>query len=774
MFPSLTREMFAAALGLMTFLAHRHVPALILWWGLLALPGHAASNATPSGQSHSDAVYLQETNRKISSAEPLNSVAVFAGRVCVGSDTGLYELNGDKLIRKPDFAEPVKRLVGIRDTLWAITGRGLHRLQSGAWKKITDELVTDVTAHLDTVVVSAGKRLFRVNGEVLEPLAKAECPFSITRVISHCETLYASGGGRLSFLEGERFGGLDLYGFPADQTWDWGSLPSTDVREVLSSGSGIYFATARGVGLLRGMSLTGIRGEQGLCYEDATALARGFTNDLWIGTTRGAIRMVDGKFHYFAGQRWLPDDRVRAVAAAGSAVYIATDKGLGVIEYEPFTLLKKAAYYERHLVEWGQKRLGFVHKLEWDDALKEFVREAGDNDGGYSGNYLAAQSYRFAVTKDPEARSEAANTFQSLCWLEKMTGIPGFPARSVWVKGERGHKAGGGSGGYPAEWHDTADGKFEWKGDTSSDELCSHFHAITLFLEHVAQGAEIQQAKQYLASVATHLIDHGWQLIDRDGKPTRWGRWDPDYFKTEEGLFDRGLQSLELLSFIKTAEALTGDTKFTAAYRRLMELGYPEFTLRQRQTFPTESVLHFEDELSLWCYSTLLKFEKDPRLRSIYRRSFERSYEVIRIEQNPWFNFIYGSLTKNECEVAPALNHLREWPLDLIVWSYQNSHRTDLKTPPDYLALKGGTKTFSPRETEPLRWDHWLMQADGGAGGRDVVEPAGWLMAYWMGRYHGYIAAPETAETALLTVERNRGRTFGAKPYDGPPRPEPF
>jgi hypothetical protein len=48
-----------------------------------------------------------------------------------------------------------------------------------------------------------------------------------------------------------------------------------------------------------------------------------------------------------------------------------------------------------------------------------------------------------------------------------------------------------GSGGYPAEWHDTADGKFEWKGDTSSDELCSHFYAISLFLELAAQGGEI-------------------------------------------------------------------------------------------------------------------------------------------------------------------------------------------------------------------------------------------------------------------------------------------
>jgi hypothetical protein len=710
----------------------------------------------------------------VASAEPLSAVAVFEGKVYAGSEQGLYQLDGDRLAAVPELQEPITRLVKSRNALWAMTSRGLHRYQTGGWRKISDEAVTDITEHLDDIVAAIGNRLWRLRGDVLEPLTSVESPFHITRVVSHCETLYVHGAGRLTFFDGKRFGGLDVYDFPADQSWDWGELPSRNTRDILSQGSRLYFATDRGLGVLRGMSLISVRGEQGLCYEDTTCLTQGFTNDLWIGTARGAIRMAGSQFHYFAGQRWLPDDRVHAIAAGEAAVYIATSKGLGIIGYEPFTLLKKAAFYERHLEEWGQKRLGFVHKLEWDDEVKEFVREASDNDGGYSGNYLAAQSYRYAVTKDPDARKEAVNTFQALRWLEAMTGIVGFPARSAWAKGERGHKAMHGSGGYAAEWHDTADGKFEWKGDSSSDEICSHFYAITLFLEHAAQGEEIPQARQYLARVANHLIDHGWQLVDLDGKPTRWGRWDPEYFTTDEGRYDRGLQCLELLSFMKTCEVLTEDPKFTKAYRRLVELGYPAYTLRQRNTFPPESVLHFEDELAFWCYSNLLRFEKDASLRSIYRRSFERSYEILRIEQNPWFSFVYGTLTGNDLEVGPALAHLREWPLDLRIWSYQNSHRADLRTPPGYVPYKAGTRAFSPRETEPMRWDHWTMQADGGTGGRDVVEPSGWLLAYWMGRYQGFIEAPQVTDPALLIVERNRSRAFGAKPYEGPPRPERF
>jgi hypothetical protein len=742
------------------------------WFFIYA--GRAASAAPRLWQPAGDDVFLQEIGRKVSAGEPLNAVAVFAGQAYVGSDKRLYQLEADKLNPAPGMHELILRLVTSSDALWAVTGSGLHRFRGGAWKRISDLVVTDVTEHAGEVVASIGNRLWRVEGDRLEPLLNAECPFAIRRVVSNGETLYVQGGDRLTFSERKRFGGLDVYGFPADQGWDWGALPSPNVRDILSLGSRLYLATDRGLGVLRGMSLTSLRGEQGLCYEDTTCLSRGFTNDLWVGTARGAIRMVDGRFHYFAGQRWLPDDRVNGIAAGDRALYFATDKGLGILEYEPYTLLKKAAYYEWHLEQWGQKRLGFTHKLEWDDELKEYVREISDNDGGYSGDYLAAEAYRYAVTKDPQARQEAANTFEALRWLEAMTGIPGFPARAVWAKGEKGHKSMSGSGGYPAEWHDTADGKFEWKGDTSSDELCSHFYATALFLELAAQDNEKEQARDHLARIATHLVEHHWQLIDLDGKPTRWGRWDPEYFRTDEGRVDRGLQALEILSFMKTAATLTGDPKFAAAYGQLVEMGYPEFTVRQRNTPPPpENISHFEDQLALWSYWNLLRYEKDPQLRSVYRRSLERSFEVIRLEQNPWFNFVYGALTGNDCEVEMAVEHLRGWPLDLVVWSYQNSQRADLRTPPGYVSYYGGgSRAFLPRETEPLRWDHWLMQADGGSGGRDVADPSGWLLAYWMGRYHGFIEAP--SDPTLLTLARDGRGTPGAKAYAGPPRPAGF
>jgi len=57
------------------------------------------------------------------------------------------------------------------------------------------------------------------------------------------------------------------------------------------------------------------------------------------------------------------------------------------------------------------------------------------------------------------------------------------------------------------------------------------------------------------------------------------------------------------------------------------------------------------------------------------------------------------------------------------------------------------------------------------AGGHDVVEPTGWLLASWMGRSYGFIEAPAVNHPALTTHPASHGPPRGAKPCSGPPRP---
>ena len=50
------------------------------------------------------------------------------------------------------------------------------------------------------------------------------------------------------------------------------------------------------------------------------------------------------------------------------------------------------------------------------------MREISDNDGGHTSPYLAAMSFKYAVTGDEEARKEAVESFKAMLWLEGRFG----------------------------------------------------------------------------------------------------------------------------------------------------------------------------------------------------------------------------------------------------------------------------------------------------------------------------------------------------------------
>ncbi len=141
------------------------------------------------------------------------------------------------------------------------------------------------------------------------------------------------------------------------------------------------------------------------------------------------------------------------------------------------------------------------------------------------------------------------------------------------------------------------------------------------------------------------------------------------------------------------------------------------------------------------------------------------------MEQIPWFNYIYGAATGNDCDADKAAKHLREWLLDCVDYSYQNSKRDDLFVEQGYQSYERGKKRISPREATVKRASRSAIKLDGGAAGNSVMEPTGFLRDYWMARYHGFILAPETADPGLLSVKKEENVNLGAEPYNGPEMP---
>ena len=761
------------------------------WLGSLCLVhGQTLPDPAKGASPHlwkpvADTVYSQEVGETIATDKAITAVAVHQGSPYAVVGGALKTLQAGRLEVIAGSPEGIVRLRSLGGSLWAATPQGTFRLAESKWERVHDQPFKDFCLHEGQVHGATASELFRFDGRAFVSIKPAGGYLSsdtsvvmedfsqlladpveigpIERIASYSSTLYLLRPGGIGLLEGKTF--------MADPV-DWGQLPSTGTRDMVAQGSRLYVGTDRGLGVLRGMAMTSLRGADGLPYEDVTCLTPGFDGDLWIGTSRGAIRKVEEQFQFFGARHWLPGDAVRDIAVGDHVVYIATDGGLGIIRYEPWTLAKKAAYYERELEEWGFKRLGFVHKLFWAGDKEGWWREISDNDGGNTALYLAAMSYKYGATGDEGARAEALEAFRAMTWLDDITTKPGFFARAVWsVKGDKGERATRGSGPLPAKWYPTPDGLWFWKGDTSSDEVNGHYYSVCLFHDLAAKGREKERAKRHIGNITSHIIDNGWVLRDMDGKPTRWGRWDPEYLLRPYGFESRGLNGLEAQTYVHAAFALTGDPKYEAGLQQLLKWRYHTYTVRQKMTFPPDSIVPWDDELGFWCYHTILRYVRDPELKSLYRRSLERSWEVQRMHQVPFFNWTYGALTGNDCEAPQAVQHLREWSLDLVNHNYHNSHRSDLSPQRGYVAYAGGVRAISPRESEAKWGSRHALQYDGGEGSHGVTPPIGWLADYWMGRYYGFIEAPAGAGGSATTLQPRQEKRHGAAPYQGPPRP---
>ena len=472
---------------------------------------------------------------------------------------------------------------------------------------------------------------------------------------------------------------------------------------------------------------------------DLTALAAAPDGAMWYGTRQGLVRFdqaapVPERVQYFAGKRYLPDDDVeRIVAEEASGVWVRTGSGVSHIELRPMTLFQKAELFEKRIAA-RHDRHGLVapSSLSVPGDLSSSRPRGDDNDGLWTGVYAAAECFRYSVTKSPEALANARKALQALLFLEEVAGHRGFPARSYIVRGEPMPRDG--------EWHWTADGKYYWKGDTSSDEIVGHFFAYGIAYDLLPDPA----LKQRIATTARRIIDHilanGYELIDLDGKPTRWGRWSPRYFLEEPG--DSPLNALELLSFLKTAAHMTGDPRYQAEYHKAaIEMNYAQRTARYGEL--REELNYSDEELAMLSFYNLFRYEHDGQLLNrFYRPALEQWWENIVREDNPLWTFIYLiGKPDSRPDLSGPVRTLYRMPVDTVEWDVKNSQRHDI-------AMSSGrdrqdrleAHTLLPPDERPvMKWNTNPFVIDGGNGGREEDDGAAFLLPYWLGRYHRFL-----------------------------------
>jgi hypothetical protein len=481
--------------------------------------------------------------------------------------------------------------------------------------------------------------------------------------------------------------------------------------------------------------------------EGLMVFAKEKSGAVWLGGDQGAARFDRksgwrwDRWQYFHGRRWLADNSVQNIVVdeigPSRKVWIRTQGGVSLLEWRPMTLEQKAKLFDER-IEARHVRHGMVadSHLQVPGDVSTSVPRDNDNDGLWTAIYLGAQAYRWSVTRDPDAREKARRSVELLMRLEEITGIPGFPARSFVSTNEA--KPHGG------EWHPTADGRWWWKGDTSSDELVGHYFAYAIYFDLVADAAEKAAIRLVVSRLTDHLMRNDYDLIDLDGQPTRWGQWSERYFNTEEGRYEAPLRSLELLSFLKTAHHLTADPRYAEAYGDRIRHGYAQH-LRHYRRWPGGGEINFsDDELAYLSYDPLLRYEKDPHLRRLYLDGLRFTWKQVRPDLNPLWNYISGASGAGRMwrgireESRRALERI---PMDMIEWNVQNSHRIDVKFLGEKDRFKRDqlTAVLAPDERPVGKWNSNPYRPDGGSGGASEDDGAYFLLPYWMGRHHGWL-----------------------------------
>ncbi len=466
---------------------------------------------------------------------------------------------------------------------------------------------------------------------------------------------------------------------------------------------------------------------------------------IWAGTTLGAFMQQDSThYRYYASCRWLKDDRVKQmIAGPGGSVCLLTDSGLSTISFPLLTLAQKAAGFERSIRE-RKIRYGLISQVYLAVAgdITSSQMTDTDNDGLWSCFYLGSQALQYAVTKKASARRYAWETFEAFERLLSVSGIKGFPSRSFERRGVQTSD--------PVAWHTAPDTAWQWKGTTSSDEFVGYLFATAMMDEMVAEDtAEHRRVAAFIDAILTHILDNGYQLMDIDGKPTIWGRWNPAYINWyAPTIFDRRLGSTTIIAGLQLGYALTGKERYKAAAEKLLyKEGYLQnilihcSSIRETPGFIYEghnmsdgNWNHSDDEMAFLSYWVLHRYAFNDSLRHCYSTAIADHWAFERPERNALWNLIAYS-TAGCADPGDFFWQLREYPTDLVEWDIRNSHRHDLEWLPRNIRNQYTRELLPPGEQPMHRHNANAFRLDGGSGGHTELAGDEYLLPYWMARY---------------------------------------
>ncbi len=542
---------------------------------------------------------------------------------------------------------------------------------------------------------------------------------------------------------------------------------------------------------------------------DYTCSAVSADGVLWLGSKNGVTRIdekaedEDDTVQHFSADRYLSDNCVLAIVAdGGNGVWVETETGVTHIEMKPLSPREKAEMLLEESLKIVDRRGMFSQKaLEIPGDLSSFVSYGHcDNDGGFTSCFSVGALFRYAVLKrelgadDPkviEARELATKTCETCLLIMHISRRSnGFLSRSYLAPDEpvpddgvfyqiRGDKAYvldttaarqrnivgmelDASAKIPerlrkrfTDYGYTEEG-IVYKGDTSSDEVTFHF--MQMLYSHIFLGPEDPELDELIkisaSALMAHIIDNGYQIMEANGKPTTWAKWNIDYFNSEMGWADACLNSAELLAYLKITMEVTGEKgRWQEEYEKLIDMGYADLPLKHFDRFYQVALaggydiagelMYGDNMLAVSSFWSLIKLEENEELKAKYIKAFETWRGTVCRENMPGYEYPFalscgcdGLDLEQNAKWFERLNASRlaaSVSVDLRndvpkkhLWNYEQAETGWLLRPDERFIAKYD-RNF---------WEYKNVDS-GGTGTVESCYP--YTFAYWLGIYYGFI-----------------------------------
>ncbi|MAE63858.1 MAG: hypothetical protein CMJ18_06255 [Phycisphaeraceae bacterium] len=342
---------------------------------------------------------------------------------------------------------------------------------------------------------------------------------------------------------------------------------------------------------------------------------------------------------------------------------------------------------------------------------------------------LAALSFRYGTTRDAVTRRWAWDLIASLEHMDACNGLDGYLPKRVRLRD-------GALAPEPYETHSNAYAQL----------LFAYVSAWAIFDDDDDMRGAV---RDHVRRIAAHFLDHDLALTGPDGAAIPYSDLRPSRSRMSRSRILDALVLAESVRFI-LPEHDPAHQHMSEHLERMVACGY----LRKIQslrfemlsfTVPTDST----DWLNFLRLHTLCATSG----RSAYVRALDRLYRSQQSERNALFIVIHRAASTGDERSAPrAAEMLATFPLDLDNREIINSRDRDVARRwfPRWVKNGWRAEARAPlpiyrRPSAKHEWKHNPFRIDGNFGAKHEHTYPGidFLLAYWMGRYHGLIDADD-------------------------------